>query len=392
MFHFHRRHRALSRSRKLIFVSFFFAIAFAIVEGVTSLYLNSFGLSESFIGYLSGSLTILSLIVAFSLTPFLERFRLTSMFIFSICVAIIGYTLLGFFYSLYFFIFIMILISTSGVIRITCLDILFRDNTSNRSLNQNGGLFYALLNLGWVVGMVISSILLLYIQVQSVFFFTGLFYLIGLTLFIMIHLKNIHKVRKKFDNNPLHNILRYFRNRKLLLPYAMVMGIMSWWSLVYVFVPLFMIRNRLSEPLIGVFFALATIPLIAFEYQVGKISSRKGFRFFFVWGFIGLALVSLALFFVNNIFIQLAILIGGSIFAAFLEPIQDTFFYKQVGRSDEEVFYPIYGTATHIGAFVGKFSIATVLLTLPDNYAYLASAGIMGLFAAIAGLVPKDQK
>lgn len=387
-----QRHRAISRSKELIFVSLFFAIALAVVDSVFSVYLHGFGLSDSMIGFIAGSLAFLSLFIALFITPVLEKFKQTRVFIVSLLIAVFGYAIIGFVHSLLLFLVVIVLITASGVIRITCLDILFRDNTSNKDLNVNGGLFYRILNIGWISGLLISSVLLLWVRPRSIFLVASFFFAVGLILFVAIHLKNISKKHKKLDVNPLENVSSFVRNSRLLLPYAMVMGIMSWWSLVYLYVPLFMISQGMSSSMIGVFFIATTVPLILFERQVGALSSKRGFRFFFMLGFGGLTLISLVLFFVDSIYLQLVLLSLGSVFVACLEPIQDTFFFKQVAKRDEEKFYPLFGTAGQIGSFAGKFFIAIVLFLLPNSYAYVATAFLMAGYTFLASRIPSDLK
>ncbi|MBN1175940.1 hypothetical protein JXA48_04825 [Candidatus Woesearchaeota archaeon] len=205
-------------------------------------------------------------------------------------------------------------------------------------------------------------------------------------------MKDVSKPRKSYDTNYLRNIKDFFSNKKLHLPYIMATGVEVWWSLVYIYVPLFMIKNNLSDSSVALFFSLIIVPLVILENKVGNLSSKKGFRFFFVGGFLGLVLISLFLFFTSNIIYQLVLIVIGSVFVSFLEPIQDTFFFKQVLTSDEEKYYPLFSSSADLGGFLGKFVIAAFLLFLPNKYAYASMFFMMLFFVFMALRIPKNKK
>lgn len=85
----------------------------------------------------------------------------------------------------------------------------------------------------------------------------------------------------------------------------------------------------------------------------------------------------------------MAIIIIGSIPMAFMEPTQDSFFFRQVKSQDEEKFYPIYASAADIGSFIGKTSVAGFLLFLAPEFSFLVIGAFM-LILSIIGLRIKD--
>lgn len=153
-----------------------------------------------------------------------------------------------------------------------------------------------------------------------------------------------------------------------------------------------MVKNQLPESTVALFFTILIVPLVIFENKIGELSLKKGFRYFFKYGFVGLTIISLILFFVDKITIQLGIIIIGSFFVSFLEPIQDTYFFKQTKKFDEEKYYPIFSTSADLGSFIGKIVIAVVLLFLPNKFAYLSMFLMMGFFAVMTLRVPKDSR
>ena len=379
MFHLHRKHRKFSASSELTIIRLFIAIGLASIETVWSLFMNSLGFSDSAIGFISAGLVIVSVIVAIYSTPILEKFNQNKILIMSMAIGMVSYGIIGFFPSTAVFLTLATVLTIVSVFQTECFDIIFRDNTKKKELSEKEGLLYTVLNVGWLIGPLIAGYVLLQYTISSVFFIASVFFAIAAILLIILHLKEVHKNRKVIDKNIFGNIKEFFKTKKIHLPYILSAGIEVWWAIVCIYLPLFIIKNGLPNIAVGVFMTAITIPLIIIEYPVGKWAGTKGFKPFFYWGYGCLAMISVALFWLSgHIYTQLILIVIASFFVGFLEPIQDTYFFNNVKKDEEEKFYPFYSTAAHAGGLLGKVSIATVLLFLPEQYSYL----IIGLFMA----------
>jgi MFS family permease len=393
MHHLHRKHRLLKVSKELTIVRFFLAIALACIDTIWSLYMDSFGLSDSTIGFISSALVVISLLASVFIIPFLQKYNENNFMLFTLISTSLCYALIYFFDNLGFFIFMAITLTIISVMRINCFNIIFRDNTTNKDLNKEEGFLYTILNVGWLVGPLIAGFIIVTLNIKSVFLASSLFIIISSILFYLLHLKEAKK--KKCDDiqfNFFTNLNRFIKRKDLRTPYLIQFGIEVWWALIYIYVPLFIIQQGLSEAVVGYFLSFLVIPLVLFEYTAGKLSQKHGFKIFFVIAFFGLALCSLIAFFCKNIIIQLVSLGIACFFMAFLEPLQDSFFFKHVKKNEEEKFYPIFSTAFHTGSFLGKIVIACVLLFLPYNFSYLAMSILMITIGIICLKIKKDFK
>jgi len=93
MLHLYGMYR-LKKSSELIIVRLFLAFALAAIDTVWVLYMNSLGLSNSAIGFVTSILIIISLIVLITSTPILERFNESKILLYSILFSIISFILL----------------------------------------------------------------------------------------------------------------------------------------------------------------------------------------------------------------------------------------------------------------------------------------------------------
>ncbi len=373
-----------SKGNELILVRLFLALGLGAIETVWAVYMSSLGLSVSAIGFISSLFLVFSLLFAISSTPILEKFKQTHLLIMSLILSIISYLVLGFSHTLILFIIFALVIIVANVLRTECFNIIFRDNVSNKDLNGKEGLMYALLNVGWLIGPLIAGFFMINFGISSVFFVVALLFIIGYSLFLLMNLKSISKKRKKIDDNIFRNIKSFIKNKKMRSPYFMTLGIKTWWSFIYIYMPLFILYHGFGATTIAIFLSAIIIPLVLFERQIGQASLKFGFKRFFLIGYAGLMLTAITVFFIPNIIVQLILLVLASIFAAFIEPIQETFFFKRTKTLDEEKYYPIFSTSRDVGGLIGKLPVALILLFLANKFAYLTLFAIMAIFFLLA--------
>ncbi|PIU02494.1 MAG: hypothetical protein COT55_03190, partial [Candidatus Diapherotrites archaeon CG09_land_8_20_14_0_10_32_12] len=183
-------------------------------------------------------------------------------------------------------------------------DILFRDNSEDGKLNRQMSIMFCIINFAWLIGPLIAGFFLVEYGLRSVFLSAAGFYAMALILFLILKISPLQKERDGLDKHILLNLIYFVKDKTLQLPYLISMGLQVWWGFVYIYLPLFIIKAGLSNGTVSVFIAVLVIPLIIFEYFVGKASEKLGFRKFFKYGFFLLSLISLALFFINNIYFQ----------------------------------------------------------------------------------------
>lgn len=387
MHHFLRhKRRHIRKTTELTLARLILAIGLAGIDTIWALYMDSFGLNESTIGFISGFLVIVTLFTAFYSTPILEKLREYKVLLVSLTIFIIGYLSIALADNLYVFLVFSIIITMAGVFRMESFDILFRDESNDKDLNRDEAFMYTIVNVGWLVGPLLAGFIMALYGITTVFMSSAIFVAITLLILLTLKIKQPRKKREKLDSNVKENIIGYIKNKNLNLAYIMAAGIEVWWALIYIYVPLFIINSgNLTEKTVGLFLAAVVAPLVILEYPAGKWSDKHGFKKLFFIGFLFLGISALISFFMTeNITLVLSILVLASIAMALIEPIQDSYFFRLVSSNEEEKYYPIYATAGDVGSLISKFSIAFILLFLPLKFAYLIMAIFMFLLAIIA--------
>ncbi len=385
----HDKEFNLKITTKLTVIKLMLTFGVAMVVTFWSMFIYSFGFSESEVGYFSSILILLSLIFSIYSSEILEFFGERRSLFFGVGLTIVFYFIFAFVENLYLFLILAILCTIIAILRDESFAILFRDSSSNKELNENEGFLFSIINVGWLVAPMLAGYLLESYGFSGMFIMAAIFLLIGLVLIVEVKSLKKVSVSKKLDKNIIRNLKEFFSNKKLIKPYVISAAIAAWWAFVYVYMPLFLMKEGISLENIGLFFAILIVPLILIEYTIGKISERKGFKIFFVSGFLLLGIISVLMFFYTEVHLVMFLTIIASIPAAFIEPLRDAYFFKQVNKKNEDKFFPIQYTSLDIGGLIGKLPVATLLLFLPFNYTFLF-IGLMMLLVGVISLGVKD--
>ena len=375
---------SLTTPNKIILIRTILAFSIAAIDTIWSLYMDSFGMQDSTIGFINAALTAITILAALTLTPLLETFhekKITKYSIYALITSCLGFMLSE---SILLFFLFALLYSISTSVRVTCLTILLRDNSTKKSFTKHNGLQGSLLSLGWFLGPVIAGSLLGTFGLSSVFLFSAGMGLLGLILFSRgdsisekIHSKIIHK-------NILKNSLLYLKQKKTYLPSLMQIGIDFWWALIFIYVPLVMISQGLGPQYIGIFIGLTQLPLVLIENYAGKKAAITGFRTFFVLGFSLLGIAALSSFYITEIEIVLLLLVLASIAMAFIEAQPTAYFFSKISQKEEEILSPIFNLMPFVGSFLGKIVLAAFLIFFPQESIFMVTAIVMFIFAGIA--------
>ncbi len=392
MFHVHNLripHLKIKNTLQLSFVRLFFALGFAFIDTIWAAYMRSLGLTDSAIGYINAGLLIISMIFLFYCVNILEKFSERKSFFTSTAIIIILTIIFGITTSIIIFLFLAVILTLSNILRRNSFEILFRDNSPPEKLTINESILAVITNIGWFLGPIIAGFVLAIYGFSTVFFTSAFFSIISLLMFLRIKLSN-----KSFENYQKKSFkylfLNFIKNTEVKLPYIMSMGVAFWWGFIFIYLPLFILDSGIGEQYIGIFVGLTQLPLIFFEYFAGRNSSKNGFRgsFFFGYLFLGLMAIS-CFFFAQNIFIVMLILVLASIAMAFVEPLRFPFVFSRITTSQEDDIIPIYSSSMSLGSLSSKIIVATILLFLANDYAYLIVGFFMILFALAALKIKK---
>ena len=367
------------RMGRLAVVRLVSTIAAAMVATIWALYLDSFFNSIIKVGFFSAVLTLLSFLCYFLFIPLVEKKDRGKIFSFSLLVFSITYFLFAMSPKFYFFVILAFVLTIIGTLNVMSFGIMVRNKSSRKLLSQNEGLIYVFANVAWLIGPLIAGVIASKYNINVIFFLGAIFTLIAFFLFRFTRIKDQTKVFK-VHSNPIKSFFEFFKNRDRVTAYILSGGVNLWLSLIYVFMPLYIIRNNLGELWVGYFLAATVIPLILFEFYFSKLAGRIGFKKTFKMGFLIVSVFTLLCFFVGNIYLILLLLVLANIGIAMIEPTTEAYFFDILKGKQVLQFYGPYNTTIDVNKFVVKIAASILLIFLPFKFIFLLFGGFMFIF------------
>ncbi|MBS3072773.1 MFS transporter [Candidatus Pacearchaeota archaeon] len=368
----------LSKIGKLAFIGSIGGLASAFITTIWAVYLNNFLGNSAQVGLVSALLSFIAILSYFVFIPLIEKSSKSKLFVLSLIIFGISYLLFSIIDNFYLFLLVAVVVNIFYAIRITTFGLIIKDKSPRKRLPRNEGLIYTFANFSWVIGPLMAGYIASKFGNKTIFFIASLLIFLCIIIFFISGIKD-NKKERYADKNIFKNIKDFLNNKNRVITYIIGSGPSFWWSMIYLFIPLYIINNGLNELLIGYFLFAIPIPLILLEYKFSKLTSKIGFRKLFKLGFLIAAIASIICFFVPNYYIVLIILILASIGLAMLEPTTEAYYFKILDKKEEQRFYGPYNTRIEIGGLLGKFIPSLLILILPFDYIFLIF-GIAMLF------------
>jgi len=321
--------------------------------------------------------------------PFIEKRNKSSLYSLSLALYAIIYLIFAINNNLYIFAALAILTTILSTLKITSFGIIIRDKSRETELARNEGVMYTLMNVAWVIGPLLAGILSELLGISFVFVISAIFMILALISFKLSRIKDPN-LRKKIDRNIFRNFKEFFRNKDRVLIYILGGGTPFWWALIYLFIPMFIIKSGLEIEWVGFFMFAIAVPLILFEYIFAKLAGKVGFKKMFRTGFFILFLAALSCFLISdislilgikNIYVILGILIIASVGAAMCEPTTEAYFFDLMKAKEELHFYGPYNTNLEVSRLFAYSVPSLLLIFFPFKFIFLFfAAGMLFLF------------
>ncbi len=361
---------------KLATVGFIVALAASFINTIWAVYIDSFVNSIVLVGLITTIFVLTAFISRFLFIPLIEKSSKSQLFSYSLLALVLFYILFSINSNLFFFIILGIAVTIFSTLRITSFGIMVRDKSSERQLSRNEGLMYTFMNLSWVIGPLIAGYIASRADMNKVFILSAIIVFIAFLFFKKGRIKDVN-VKKRLDKNVLKNFFDFFKDKDRSISYIISGGVNLWWVLIYLFIPLLIIRQGLGEMWVGYFLFAIPIPLILLEYVFAKLAGKVGFKKIFKIGFLIPCIFALMCFFTSSIYLILLFLVLASIGLAMLEPTTEAYFFDLLRGKEELRYYSSYNTTISLNSLIGRFLPSLLLIFLPFNYVFLAFAAFM---------------
>ncbi|MFA5888486.1 MAG: MFS transporter [Candidatus Nanoarchaeia archaeon] len=387
------KHKFPKHSGAIFAMSFLFTLVFAVVSPVFPLYIKSLVKSDTLVGLvvsLSSVEWIIFTVAMGSVLRKLRRTRVTAISLagFALCYAILPHITLW-----WEFLIVDLFRSMFAAGATVTMGLFVRDIAGKKNLGKVEGLYYTLINIGWLGGPVLGGFVAGIYSIKATFSLAAIF----ATATLIILLVNNVKERQSTIQTEEHFFVRlkeYFKTRNLLIIYLIAIGLASWWAVLYTYVPLFVTEHGFSEATVGITLALFTIPLIMFDFVAGSLADKYGYRRFLASAFLIMAILLMVAAFTQNVYLFIGLIVIGCLGAAFIEPLHEAYFFRAVSKKEEIKFYPVFRTGYEAGYLIAPLIFSGIMFVSDGNYnaLFLVAALMMLFFCIIAVFLRKIKK
>ncbi len=379
----HKRRVLQSQFFRVSVAHLFVCIGFAIFDAVWAVHLDSFLHNASLVGLVSGSLNLLALLYYIFAAPLLERNAQTRIIGTSLLGLVLGYVAFAFTHNIIVLLIVAVFTVFCQTIYSATLGVLVRDSSSSDELGSAEGIRYVMSNVGWLVGPLLGGFVIARYSTNATFLFSALFALLTVLMYRALKIRDFHHHKGDYSTlkRCLGHLVEFFRKKERLNAYAIAGGINIYWAIVYIYLPLVIIRNGLGGEWVGYTLFGVVVPLVLLEYPIGRVTNKHTIRWMFIAGYGIIAVFAYLAGIASSVFMVITFFIIASIGAAFIEGTRETYFFRTVSQEEENRFYGPFMTHTQVFSMLGKLIGGLVLFFLPMNTLFIIIGAIMGVYA-----------
>ncbi len=369
--------------RKLALIAILTTFSAALIDTIWAIYLDSYLNSLTLVGFFSSALTFISFISFFLFIPMIEKKDKEKLYIFALVISIFSYILFSFVEEIKAIFFLALLLTLAINLRISSWGIIVRDKSKRKELTKNEGILYTVYNAGWLIGPPVAGYIASRFNFKGVFFSAALILFIALILFVRFKIKD-HKKTKHIDENVLKNFIDFFKSKDRVVAYLLGGGGNFWWVLIYLFMPLYIVREGFGIFGLSIFFMAVLLPSVLFAYPFARLASKIGHKKIFITGYAVLSAATLACFLLGNIYLIFAFLVIASIGISMLESTTEAYFFDISTNEEVYRFFAPFNTSIDANHLVAKFLPSVILIFLPFRFVFLFFGIFMIGFCVLA--------
>lgn len=357
--------RKLAKIKIIYLFSFIFSLHIALSAYVNSTFLTQF-FPEDYVGLLYTAGAIIMLVLLSLSSELLEHFGNRKFILWLLAINMLG--LIGLIFSNNTLIIGLSFISfiTTNTLVFLCIDIFIEHFGTVEKIGKIRGLYLTILNLGWVISPLISSLLISKVGGYRTIYIVAFISIAFIATYFFFSIKTFKD--KKYKRISFPKAYKYLKKNNSILSITVISFILKFfYALAVVYIPLYLYKNiGFNWSQLGIIFTVMLIPFVILEFPVGfmvdKYHISKRFILYLGFTIMGLSVLSIAFATSTNIAVWALILFMSRVGAALVESTSEIYFFTHVKEKDEYllgVFRDMGPVATIIGP-----AVATLILYL----------------------------
>ena len=189
--------------------------------------------------------------------------------------------------------------------------------------------------------------------------------------------------------NPLRFVLRFARQPRLRLAWLLAFGRSGWWTMFFIYTPIYCVQSGLGEELAGIVLSAGAIPML-FVPLWGRLGGRVGMRALLAVGYLTTGGATIAVAVASGVpWLGVALLLAGTTCASLIDAAGNTLFFRAVHpheRTEMASVFTTYREAAQLGP-PGVFAALLSVFALPA--VFVASGASMVLLTYLTRYIPR---
>jgi hypothetical protein len=285
---------------------------------------------------------------------------------------------------------LMVLFMLFDQILLISLDILLESVTKDEATGRTRGEHLTILNIGFILGPKVSTMLLASFNFTTVFVVVLVFKVIALSIgyFRLGAINHCALARETVGKL----VMKAWKNKDVRRIYYISYALESFYALMIMYSPIYLKSIGLSLAEIGTIFTVMLIPFLFFEYPIGwladkELGEKEMIIFFLSW----IALATAWVYTIDRpvVWLWALALLATRVGAAALEILRDSYFYKKI-KDDDVDLIDFYRTARPV-AYVIAAGLSVMVVDAYSVREVFLLAGIFLLTALLPAWALRDN-
>ena len=172
--------------------------------------------------------------------------------------------------------------------------------------------------------------------------------------------------------NPIRYLPRFFSQPRMTLVYLLSAMRSGWWTMYFIYVPIFCVSTGLGETMGGALVSLATSFVMTTPLLRGAIQ-RYGIRRVLMVGYAGAGVVTIGIGASMSVpYLAVALVLLAGMFAVLCDSVGNTLFYRAVRSWERSEMATVFGSYRSVSslAFPGVYSGVLAIFPLPAVFVF----------------------
>ena len=172
--------------------------------------------------------------------------------------------------------------------------------------------------------------------------------------------------------NPIRYLPRFFMQPRMALVYLLSTMRSGWWTMYFIYVPIFCVTMGLGETMGGALVSLATSFVMTTPLLRSTIQ-RYGIRRVLLAGYAGAGVVTIGIGACMGIpYLAVALILMAALFAVLCDSVGNTLFYRAVRSWERSEMATVFGSYRSVSslAFPGVYSGVLAIFPLPAVFVF----------------------